>query len=721
MSNLIELLTILSKTDWSYGITMNRPIAFADLFQQIRESEGTGFLDRAHQRSFSLNIFKMNALELLWLSQRVRDPKQCIALMAEKNREAGIQAHRELNRHIHNFVSSSLTLVEHTRVFMRTHYAGTEILTIYENKARDTFANSPVAQFVQGLRNYMLHRGLPNSSMFMKFEAAPSEMGGVGTMETGVSYDTASLLDWKDWKSVARTYIEQAGEHLDIHEVTQEYLALVSRFHDWLDSTLEKYHHSDLQEVSQLKIKLNKISPDNEPTLQTNLSDSLPIEPFMFTSAHAAELELISFDIFGKVKEIRIPHEVDDFATERPITLITGQDIIGDVISWVQDVNGAMSIIFFKYNEKTYGLVESDYKFLNELIDVVMKAAWARTKISRKFVETTFFNWVRQQFLSVQIPFSEALSDAVQKSVMNIEVLAPIANMEVEQGFDFGPVRIDSITANTIENLRSGAPLPSPEQEPDVRQFFEKLKNDIQGYAAVIVSVEAEKKFAAERAFQIAQDAVGLLSFFSPAASCSYIFNSVALAGTEYLPRSKLIVKYEGGFSHTECILPKNIGYWRLSKRKFAEINSELLKAAASLVVSEGLSEFALAVRASILTYSKGTTLIVLQDRLRYCLFALESILLKHDMEPRAYSVINRMCSILVSGGAVGEDVKAVIQQIYWLLDQPQLTELGDRENSLIATFISYTYYILQVVLGNVEHFSYKIQFLDEVDRIDKC
>ena len=173
---------------------MTRPSSAAEFFRQISESAGSDYLDRAHQRSFSLNVFQMNAVELIEAAQRLKDPDQGMALMMEKNREAGLQAHRELNRHVHNFVSSSLTLVEHTRVFMRKHYADTVLLVTYEKQVIATFAQSPVAQFVQGLRNYMLHRGLPNSSMFMKFATRPGATDGSGMMETGVQYDTTSLL-----------------------------------------------------------------------------------------------------------------------------------------------------------------------------------------------------------------------------------------------------------------------------------------------------------------------------------------------------------------------------------------------------------------------------------------------------------------------------------------------------------------------------------------------
>lgn len=53
---------------------MNKAVTTAELFRQIRESEGSGYLNRAHQRSFSLNVFQMNALELIEAAHRVKDP-----------------------------------------------------------------------------------------------------------------------------------------------------------------------------------------------------------------------------------------------------------------------------------------------------------------------------------------------------------------------------------------------------------------------------------------------------------------------------------------------------------------------------------------------------------------------------------------------------------------------------------------------------------------------
>lgn len=475
---------------------------------------------------------------------------------------------------------------------MRKQYAGTELLAAYETQARATFAQSPVAQFVQGLRNYMLHRGLPNSSMFMTFTTNPGATDGSGTAETGVHYDTASLLDWEEWKSAARTYLEQAGEHLDVHQFAQEYLTLVNQFHGWLDATLAAHHQSDLEELEQLQAQLHAISPTPPVSAaSTEAPDSATIEPFEFASTQTAELVQISSNLLDKIRELHFQQAPQGFPTERPTTTITDQELIGPITVWGQEASGKSAFMFIYHEGKSYGLSESDYTDLDNLNDAVMKSAWARSSLSRKFIEKTFIDWARQRFGADGPLFPEALSSAAREMVTAVEVWAPIAHMEVERGFDFGPVRIEPITAAVMEDLQSKAPPARPEQEQQVRQLFQKLRHDLQGYAAVVIPMEAETGLAHERGLRIAQDAVGLLRFFSPAAPRSFLFSPVALTGAEYVPTSKLIVRHEGAFSLKQGALPKHIGYWRLPAEQISELKSGLMDAAASLIVPEGLSE----------------------------------------------------------------------------------------------------------------------------------
>lgn len=144
-----------------------------DLLQAIHASRGMEHINRSHQRTFTLNIFRMNAQELIEITRRVNDPDEGIRLMAVANREAGSQTHREVTRRVHNFVAGALTLVEHTRIFMRENYGNTPTLDRYQAKVDADFKDQPLVRFVQDLRNYILHNGLPNSEMYMNFQSNP--------------------------------------------------------------------------------------------------------------------------------------------------------------------------------------------------------------------------------------------------------------------------------------------------------------------------------------------------------------------------------------------------------------------------------------------------------------------------------------------------------------------------------------------------------------------
>ena len=180
------------------------------IHDQIDESAGMRFINRSHNRTFTLNIFEMNALELMESTRRIRDPDQGIFLMSQNNKNESNQFHREINRHIHNFVASAKTLVDHTRVFMEENYRESSILLIYSEKVKSVFADDPVSKFVHDLRNYMLHRGLPNSQMFLNFINDPEK--GDSTLTTGVRIPTESLLEWSSWTAPARDYISSFSE-----------------------------------------------------------------------------------------------------------------------------------------------------------------------------------------------------------------------------------------------------------------------------------------------------------------------------------------------------------------------------------------------------------------------------------------------------------------------------------------------------------------------------
>jgi hypothetical protein len=136
--------------------------SWANNLKAIHDSRGMRFLNEQQMRTFSTNILRMNGTELLTATAKLHDEEIGLSLMSVKNKDASHQAHREVKRHLHNFVTSAMTLVDHTRVMLTELYEGEEIHAKIISKIRSTVGNSPTCKFVQDMRNYMVHKGLPN-------------------------------------------------------------------------------------------------------------------------------------------------------------------------------------------------------------------------------------------------------------------------------------------------------------------------------------------------------------------------------------------------------------------------------------------------------------------------------------------------------------------------------------------------------------------------------
>lgn len=211
-----------------------------ELHRRMLDSRGMKFLDRMRVRSFSLNILIMDARELRDGAALLENTDLAIPLMMEKNRAAGDQAHREIGRLLHNFLAAAKTLVDHTRVFMEEHYPGSALKRRYAEKVETDLADNEVCKFVHDLRNYMLHRGLPNILRYLTFDS------GKGA-SCGVQLKSADLLTWDKWTAAGRRYL-QKNETIGLGQIAHDYAERVTAFHKWLDDELREHHRQDLDE-----------------------------------------------------------------------------------------------------------------------------------------------------------------------------------------------------------------------------------------------------------------------------------------------------------------------------------------------------------------------------------------------------------------------------------------------------------------------------------------
>jgi hypothetical protein len=234
----------------------------AAIFKKIHASPGMQVFGRKKQRSFFLNIFVMNKIELQNDLTITSDPTVGLQLMSEEYREAGRQVHREVNRRFHNFLAAAKTLIDHTRVFMSDHYDKTDLHARYLERVERDFAEDELCRFMQDLRNYTLHYELPISTMNFQY----SRDGGI---KTGVYIINKELQKWKNWSRLGAAYLQKQQKEISPLSTVNDYSEKIEPFHSWLDTTIHLYHSDDMAEFIALQeefIRINAaLSPDLTP------------------------------------------------------------------------------------------------------------------------------------------------------------------------------------------------------------------------------------------------------------------------------------------------------------------------------------------------------------------------------------------------------------------------------------------------------------------------
>ncbi|WP_344965538.1 hypothetical protein [Oceanisphaera sediminis] len=227
-----------------------------ELFKEIMDSSGMKFHNRMKSHSFSYNIFSMNLKELNEGLKLIETPQVGLKLMSEENREAGHQAHREINRLFHNFIASAKTLIEHTRIFVDKHYKDTPLHQAYAQKIKSEYAEDELCRFIQDLRNYMLHQGLPHSQMSISFTR------GEPDFESTISLETEKLISWSRWSAFSKSFLAKQSKNIKLSDLVTPYGEKINSLYEWLDAKFLKHHSGDLKALEKLQIEYQSLEQE---------------------------------------------------------------------------------------------------------------------------------------------------------------------------------------------------------------------------------------------------------------------------------------------------------------------------------------------------------------------------------------------------------------------------------------------------------------------------
>jgi hypothetical protein len=229
-----------------------------ELRVRIEEYEACeGFKIRIELRAFRTghDIFLGNYGELKKALAQGQDPRVWPYLWDPKHRDRVVQYNREIARLLHNYVTAVKSLVEHTRNFMRAKYAGKVFLKEYQDRIDKDFKHDPLSQFLEDLRNYVLHKNIFAASLTLRASGEGYARG------SHVALDVAQIRGWKRLSPEGRKYLETLADDARLEEPIDAYREKVMNFWMWIGPRLGQEHIEEFREMAILEDRIREVDP----------------------------------------------------------------------------------------------------------------------------------------------------------------------------------------------------------------------------------------------------------------------------------------------------------------------------------------------------------------------------------------------------------------------------------------------------------------------------
>jgi hypothetical protein len=212
-----------------------------------------------------------------------------------------------IQRGIASSAMCSMALVDHTREFSKIY-----TIPDYDIKLNHYFNASKEHRFIHSLRRYITHIKLTKANWMITHSYEDRE-----EPQAFFFFRQTDLLKWTDWHSLAKVYIDEHPEGINVEELFKHYSSTVKEFHNWLrSSVMDSYgtHISDYLRYQNLMKRFEFQSYWNFLLKQAFIPKN--VDPYMYLDRYLTKQELesvFSFPQRSKEQVDRIIELVDEY------------------------------------------------------------------------------------------------------------------------------------------------------------------------------------------------------------------------------------------------------------------------------------------------------------------------------------------------------------------------------------------------------------------------
>jgi hypothetical protein len=408
-----------------------------------------------------------------------------------------------------------------------------------------------------------------------------------------------------------------------------------------------------------------------------------------------------------------------------PNTGIISQDISDKVINRLVggeiDYSGRDISIFFKLGEKEIGLFNGNFISLVKLAEDMQKGGEIYSMVSVKYIYKIIFEWMCLRYTGKMQ--DEAINYFVSKceqDIQSYEVWIPIAHTIIDGEFQVGAIKFTNLSKEIFDTWEAESIIKAPNESRKVtsEKFYEKERKRKQGFAVAVVKVEGEKKRAEEIAYEQVEQALGLLSIFSPAA---YFINHVSystICGKSFVDQVECYFIKGGQISiHNQSVLNIQPIDWVMRKEFVDSLKQHGLSMINELLLIKDKNQFQEKILNSISLFARSTLMKSIPDKLVYIFASLESMLLRDEAEPILQNLADRIAFAITPNGKDRLSIVKNIKEAYKFRSKFVHHGLGISEIDVLNIFLHNTIGFYFSLLANINIFKTKDDFINALEK----
>ena len=162
-------------------------------------------------------------------------------------------------------------LTQHSRNMISKKYANKAFKRTYDKRVKEAFHEDGLCRFIRDMRNYIAHKGLPDSHMTLNArriedDVTNEDSSANAAISTKITYGKQRFLEWKGWTQPAKKFLCEADDKIALETLFKPHIAVMEHFHDMLVEELETYHHKDYLEYEEIWAEYQRLEALEKPS-----------------------------------------------------------------------------------------------------------------------------------------------------------------------------------------------------------------------------------------------------------------------------------------------------------------------------------------------------------------------------------------------------------------------------------------------------------------------